>query len=606
MRSLSTREPAQFDLDESFGRLDGSHRFKEANPGAFVDYGVRKRHGGRVFYFNFDLARQMGLLPPRENQSDVDELTPELCRVILETFALVIINEWDLENGSRFSAKDIKPGKYMATRYLQLQHPSRVGKTSGDGRGIWNGELTHRGVTWDVMSSGTGATCLSPATAREGRYFKSGDPKVCYGNGYNSIDDGLPAALMSEIFHKEGISTERTLALIAFPGGSSINVRAGRNLLRPSHLFWHLKQGNHESLSRAVHYCIERDRRNGRLSVPREWHGQERETVGAFCEQVAWDFAIAAARYRSDYIFCWMDWDGDNILCDGGIIDYGSIRKFGGYHSGYRYDDGDRYSTRIGEQRGRARYIVQTFAQIRDFLKTGKKRPIADFAGDSLVVLFDQKFEQESARLLLWRAGLSSSQIEDWLKVPSRRSSTLSRWIRNFQKLEKKQCARGVHKVADGETSHAVYVMNRFLREYGALWEGSPEWVGGVRLSELCRSEFATQRDFKNSNTLGAQWQALEHAYRRLAQETSPGTPIKVLLREWRMRASVRNAPIPVTGNGVLGVMEVLLKAPRAQVQGAISELLAHFGRNPEAVNPRRSPLVDRALRELEKYREGL
>ena len=606
MRSLSTRENARFDLAESFGRLDGSHSFKSSNPGAYVDYAARKRHGGRVFYFNFDLAREMGLILPKGARSQDDELTPELCKAILDTFSLVIINEWDLENGSRFPAKDIKPGKYMATRYLQLQHPSRVGKTSGDGRGIWNGEITNKGITWDVMSSGTGATCLSPATAREGRYFRSGDPKVCYGNGYNSIDDGLSAALMSEIFHKEGISTERTLALIVFPGGSSINVRAGRNLLRPSHLFWHMKQGNHDSLSRAVHYCIERERRNGRLSLARDWVRHERDAVGMFCEQVAADFARAAARYRSDYIFCWMDWDGDNILCDGGIIDYGSIRKFGGYHAGYRYDDGDRYSTRLGEQRGRARYIVQTFAQIRDFLKTGEKRPISEFVGDPLVMLFDEKFEQELARLLLWRTGLSSAQIEEWVKAPARRNRTLAHWIKSFRRLEKRQCARGVHKVADGEASHAVFVMNRFLREYGSLWGGDQGFVGGARLTDLCRSEFATRRDFKNSNRLGAHWQDLEHAYRRLARETAPGVPLATVIREWRMRASARNSPLAVTGNGVLGAMEVLLKAPRAQAQEAISKLLSHFGNGPDRPSLTPNPVVDRALRELEKYREGL
>ena len=44
---------------------------------------------------------------------------------------------------------------------------------------------------------------------------------------------------------------ERTLAILRRPDGFAIVVRAGRNLLRPSHLFVHLKQGNVEAL-RAV------------------------------------------------------------------------------------------------------------------------------------------------------------------------------------------------------------------------------------------------------------------------------------------------------------------------------------------------------------------
>ncbi len=595
-------------LADSFARLDGSHRFKQANPGAYVEYSARRRPGGRVFYFNFNLAREMGLIP----DSHRNALTDELCEAILETFSLVIINEWDLENGIRFRHRDIKPGKYMATRYLQLQHPSRVGKTSGDGRGIWNGEITHRGTTWDVMSSGTGATCLSPATAIEGRYFKSGDPKVCYGNGYNSIDDGLSAALMSEIFHLEGISTERTLALIVFPGGSSINVRAGRNLLRPSHLFGHLKQGNLEGLKNAMFYCMERERMNGDLEIARDWDrrpvGQFHDSIRSFCSRVAGDFARSAARYESDYVFCWMDWDGDNILVDGGIIDYGSIRRFGGYHAGYRYDDGDRYSTRLGEQRGRARYIVQTFAQIQDFILSGRKRPIADFQQHALVKLFDHCFEAESKKRLLWKAGLSQQQIERWMSAPGHRARPLTRFLRAYQRLERLQCGRGTRRVPDGETTDAVFVMSRFLREYPALWEKSGARLGASHLAELCRSKFASRRDLAVDSAPAVCWDSLEEAYQAMALETASvaGAPVQKLVREWRMRASARLPDPPVTGDGILGVMEVLLKLPRSEAQAEIERLLSRFGSARGPKRPEPSPVVEKAIRQLVEYREGI
>jgi hypothetical protein len=50
----------------------------------------------------------------------------------------------------------------MATRYLQTQHRNRQGKTSGDGRSIWNGYLKSDNLIFDVSSRGTGATILSP------------------------------------------------------------------------------------------------------------------------------------------------------------------------------------------------------------------------------------------------------------------------------------------------------------------------------------------------------------------------------------------------------------------------------------------------------------
>ena len=185
----------------SFDQLNGNHSFKKSVPNGYVDYQVRTRHGGSVFFFNFELARKMGIIPLDHS----NELTPKLKQKILDTFALVIINEYDILNKRVFNEKEVRPNQYMATRYLQLQHPNKQGKTSGDGRGIWNGEFKHQGVTWDVSSSGTGATSLSPAHAMTNKFFKTGDKEVCYGNGYHSLNDGLSAALMSDIFHKNGI-----------------------------------------------------------------------------------------------------------------------------------------------------------------------------------------------------------------------------------------------------------------------------------------------------------------------------------------------------------------------------------------------------------------
>jgi transcriptional regulator with XRE-family HTH domain len=47
-----------------------------------------------------------------------------------------------------------------------------------------------------------------------------------------------------------------------------------------------------------------------------------------------------------------------------GIIDYGSVRQFGIRHDKYRYDDVERFSTNLNEQKNKARLIVQVFAQL--------------------------------------------------------------------------------------------------------------------------------------------------------------------------------------------------------------------------------------------------
>jgi len=124
-----------------------------------------------------------------------------------------------------------RAASYMATRYLQLQHPGRLGMTSGDGRSIWNGRIRHRGTTWDVSSCGTGVTRLCPATAETQLFFPTGNARTDYGCGTAALAEGINAALMSEVFHRNGIATERVLAVLALPSGLAINVRAAPRLL---------------------------------------------------------------------------------------------------------------------------------------------------------------------------------------------------------------------------------------------------------------------------------------------------------------------------------------------------------------------------------------
>src|SRR4030067_577473 len=86
---------------------------------------------------------------------------------------------------------------------------------------------------------------------------------VPYGRGEADLLEGLSAAIMSEIMHNNGIATERTLAIIAYPDGTSVNVRAAQSLLRPAHFFAWLKQGNLPALKAAVDFYIERRAAHG-------------------------------------------------------------------------------------------------------------------------------------------------------------------------------------------------------------------------------------------------------------------------------------------------------------------------------------------------------
>ena len=164
-----TKPVKEFSTYAKFKEIDGTHPLKKNIPEAVVEYQVRTRHGGQVAFFNFDLAKEIGLLP----EDHPHELTKELKEEILNTFSIVIINEYDLMNNFNFPKEEIRPNTYMATRYLQLQHPCKKGTTSGDGRSIWNGQVSKGQKTWDISSCGTGATRLSPACNINKKFYQT-------------------------------------------------------------------------------------------------------------------------------------------------------------------------------------------------------------------------------------------------------------------------------------------------------------------------------------------------------------------------------------------------------------------------------------------------
>jgi uncharacterized protein YdiU (UPF0061 family) len=596
-----------------FERIDGTHPFRDAVPNGYIDYPVRSRRGGSVGFFNFELAKEMGLLP----QDHPDQLNTRLSSKILETFSLVIINEYDQIHGIEYPKKDIRPNKYMATRYLQLQHPDKRGRTSGDGRGIWNGYFKHRGVSWDISSSGTGATCLSPACAQEKKYFKTGDRRVGYGNGYNTLDEGISAALMSEIFHRNGVPTERTLAIIAFRDGTSINVRASKCLLRPSHFFHHLKQGALEGLRGSIDFFIDRQISNGTWKTPDSLR-DKRKRYEFMAEQMALTFARTAALFESNYIFCWLDWDGDNILANGGIIDYGSVRQFGLYHRGYRYEDVDRYSTNLPGQKAKARYIVQNFAQIRDFLITGRKRNIRRFRNDPLLKLFDRHFQETLNQLLLEKIGFSKKQTEYLMES---HPETIDRFKKYFSYFEKAQSKRKAYRVPDGITRDAVFCIREILREFPKLWLENPNPIGAEQFIEIIRSGYASRRDAALSFNRIKNAELFQKTYLELVKSAADkfySGNLKRLMLEICMRSSLINRSDRITGDATIKVTRTLIRHIWRISATHLYQIIAVVAENqkfvpvnggsdsPPAPRGKAKKLVEVHFELIQSHREGL
>lgn len=611
LKLVSKSLPKQGSTYQALRSIDGSHPYKSNVPGGHVAYRVRRRKNGKIAYFNFDLARELGFI----SADHPEKLNPQLIAALLDTFAIQIINEYDIIHETPIDPDDIKPNTYMATRYLQLQHQSRTGITSGDGRSLWNGYREFNGKTWDISSCGTGATCLSPATAQQKKFFRTGDPTVSYGCGYSDLVDGIEAAVFSEILWRNGIETERTLAVLEFPGNLSINVRAGLNLLRPSHFFNHLKQGQYGRLKAAIDYFIDRQLANKTWKPLAPGENRYQRMV----QEISTTFARMAAKFESTYIFCWLAWDGDNILTNGGIIDYGSVRQFGLFHHEYRFDDVQRWSTTITEQKAQARYIVQTFIQIADYLNSKRKKPIRNFSKHEQLRQFDRTFTSARMEFLLERVGFSS---RDGQLLMQHQPKLVQDFDRVFSIFERTTSSKPLQRVADGISKDAVFSMRDILRELPKHLQASHTTMEPKEFMGIIKSSYATRKDAqltlkrrRHILTFQALYLDLLRQCAALTQRSPAG-----VLREVCERSQVINRYARVTGDSVCHIGSLILRKRKDVTTAEMHKMIKEFVEDQILVpENRRKPLhyepplpakgrrfIKTLMRTVRQLREGL
>lgn len=456
------KSPSKDNQYSKFNDLNGSHPWMKTVPDGFVAYRTRQLKKGQISYFNFPLAKEMGLIEAQHPH----ELNDQLKEKLIETFSLQIINEYDEINNKRIDPQTIKPNKFMATRYLQLQHDNKKGKTSGDGRGIWNGVLTHEGTIWDISSRGTGVTCLAPGAVEAKKPLKTGNTHFGYGCGLAELDELLAAAILAEAIHLQGVQTERVLCIIDLGKGVGIGVRAGKNLIRPAHLFLYLKQNRLDDLKRATDYLIERQFKNKEWKISLKSKNKYYEMA----KIITRSFAKFAALLDVDYIFTWLDWDGDNVLANAGIIDYGSVRQFGVRHDKYRYDDIERFSTNLTEQKIKAKNLSKVFLQLSDYLTTGSKKPISNFNKHPLMKMFDEIFLKERNNRILYRMGFNSKQR---LLILNKYPHFFNEFYHYYSKLEKAKINGSTVRVADGVNHPPKFNMRNAVSKISTYFANS-------------------------------------------------------------------------------------------------------------------------------------
>jgi uncharacterized protein YdiU (UPF0061 family) len=555
---------------EKFKELDGTHPWRDVSADGYLDYRTRYRPEGRVLYFNFPLARELELIPI----DHPPHLNKKLEQVILKTFSLQIINEYDLQLGRKFP--DEQPGSYMATRYLQTQHRNKQGKTSGDGRSIWNGCLRTSELTFDISSRGTGATRLSPGAQESEEAVKTGDETFGYASGMADLDEMLASAVMSEIFYRQGIPTERCLAVIGFADRSAVGVRCAPNLIRPAHMFRYLKQGRHAELKASVDYFIAREVDNNFWQLPEDASGKYERAL----HYLARSYGKMAALLEEEYIFNWLAWDGDNMLASGAILDYGSIRQFAAKHDKYRYKDVDRYSASLTEQRHWARVIVQTFAQAMAFIASGEKENLREFKDAVCLQVFDAAFAHERNYRLLWRIGFTPAQIDELLLEAT---AEITEFRKSLSYFEDRKVSRGVEKLPDGLTHKPVFLIRNLLRQLPAYFvaqalnrtDDESAFMPAELFMGVMAASYVGKRDLRLTRARGARVRKFQRCYLRLIAKLDE--PLEEVLRTLQERSAVINHRHRLTGDALVHIIEdVIAAAGQLKVKG-LQEALAAF-----------------------------
>src|SRR6185437_13008153 len=600
---------------EKFKEIDGRHPWRNVSPDGYVDYQARYRPHGRVIYFNFALAKEMGLIPLDHPAS----VTKDLEHAILDTFSLQIINEYDLERGKKYPAESIKPQPYMATRYLQIQHRSRQGKTSGDGRSIWNGYIESDNLIFDISSRGTGATILSPGAQEARKVLPTGDTTFGYSSGLADLDEMLGSAVMSEIFYRQGIPTERCLAVIGFPDTTAIGVRTAPNLIRPAHMFRYLKQGRLEELKASVDYFVDREVENGFWQIPDD--PKERYTKAL--DYFARSYAKLAAILEEEYIFNWLSWDGDNMLASGAILDYGSIRQFAAKHDKYRYNDVDRFSASLAEQRGWARSLVQVFAQTMAFVESGVKENLNSFKDAACLRVFDEAFESERGQRLLWRIGFTPEQISYLMSNARKQIRDFDRSLRYF---EDRKVKKGIEKLPDGFTHSPVFLIRNLLRLLPAYYvaqtitraDDTSAYMPDDIFCRIMAASYVGKRDLKPTASTMSHVQGFQECYLRLV--AALGGPFDLVLKTLQERSAVINHRHRITGDAVTWIIEeVIAMKSKIRIDGLQEALDAFIDSQilipgkwqpvpPEQLksNTLKSRLLQKIHENLEIYKESI
>jgi hypothetical protein len=269
-----------------------------------------------------------------------------------------------------------------------------------------------------------------------------------------------------------------------------------------------------------------------------------------------------------------------------GIIDYGSVRQFGIRHDRYRYDDVERFSTNLTEQRLKARLMIQVFLQMVDYIKTGKKKPVQDFAKHPTLLMFNKHFATSRAHRLLYRMGFNEIQRNNILKEPG----LFEHFDKEYSYLEKAKISGHMQKVADGVNHPALFnmrialrILPQFFLKNGIQQTMMPE----DEFFKSLLSAFAKTKDTKLRTKNRGHIQNFQRLYKQLLYAAAGKQKPTQILAGIVDRSEKLNREDRITGNALIQIVFELMEQKKkgmshTEIQKMIDQLIYSHMDMPE------------------------
>lgn len=391
----------------SFEQLQNGHHSLIDNLPAeefYKKFELISKNGSKVILFNFELAKELGLIP----LDAPTMMTADLEKKILKTFAYKID-----ETGSLTGQRKAVAATYYSDGGLNYN------SGTGDGRSVWMGEVAVQNEDgnirlFDINTKGTGRTGLG---------F---DALAGHSDGLTHQADALQEYYSGEVLFKSGTSdASRVLVVIGtddirtlsdghtqVPAG--IMVRVSPTNFRFAHL-WKFRN-NPKQLKKLLSYYFSRDSK------------YQNQTFSQQLKILIHENIFNSAKEMAIYDNCQFTQASPtrgNRLLNGQLIDFGGFNAFDLYY-GDVYADPD-----LGSVENQKKFSMHWNKELFHILKSLDNLPDIDVDAE-----FARIYEDNLTRLNLLRIGFSEEQIKMLKKNGFRNGRKLSAAINKLRALQ--------------------------------------------------------------------------------------------------------------------------------------------------------------------------